>query len=188
MKKFKYYIVALFLGMFAIGANAQVVLSSFEDGNNEGFTFVDTWEDSPFNDGRCSNTPEVIDNPYLDDMNSSEKVLHVIRPYYAGDRNGVEIKLERPFNLTTSTQYIHIFIHKPVSSRILLRGKNVGSEVMQFEKLSQSESRPNAWSDAVFAIKGSNLEIDRLILYPDCERRRRKGQRLYHKHRLSGSK
>ena len=169
MKIFKYYIVAILLGMFAVTANAQVVLSSFEDGNSSDITFVDTWEDSPFNDGRCSNTPEIIDNPYLDDMNSSEKVLHVIRPYYAGDRNGVEIKLERPFNLTTNTQYIHIFIHKPVSSRILLRGKNVGSEVMQFEKLSQSESRANAWSDAVFAIKGSNLEIDRLVLYPDCE-------------------
>ena len=169
MKKFKYYIVVLFLGMFASVANAQVVLSSFEDGNSNGITFVDTWEESPFNDGRCSNTPMVIDNPYLDDMNSSEKVLHVIRPYYAGDRNGVEIKLERPFNLTTQTQYVHIFIHKPVASRILLRGKNTGSEVMQFEKLSQSESRANAWSDAVFAIKGSNLEIDRLVLYPDCE-------------------
>ncbi len=169
MKKFNYYIVALLIGMFALNANAQVVLSSFEDGNNKKFTFVDTWEESPFNDGRCSNTPMIIDNPYLDDMNSSEKVLHVIRPYYAGDRNGVEIELERPFNLTTSTQYIHIFIHKPVAGRILLRGKNTGSEVMQFEKLSQSESRANAWSDAVFAIKGSNLEIDRLILYPDCE-------------------
>lgn len=169
MKKFKYYIVVLFLGMFASVANAQIVLSSFEDGSSSGIEFVDTWEDSPFNDGRCSNTPMVIDNPYLDDMNSSEKVLHVIRPYYAGDRNGVEIKLERPFNLTTQTQYVHIFIHKPVASRILLRGKNTGSEVMQFEKLSQSESRANAWSDAVFAIKGSNLEIDRLVLYPDCE-------------------
>ena len=97
MKKFNYYIVALLLGMFALNANAQVVLSSFEDANNKEFTFVDTWEESPFNDGRCSNTPQIIDNPYQDDMNSSEKVLHVIRPYYAGDRNGVEIELERRF-------------------------------------------------------------------------------------------
>ena len=111
MKTLKFLAVTLIAGMFTAQSNAQVVLSSFEDGSSSGIEFVDTWEDSPFNDGRCSNTPEVIDNPYLDDMNSSEKVLYMVRPYYAGDRNGVEIKLERPFNLTTTTQYIHIFIH-----------------------------------------------------------------------------
>ena len=169
MKTLRFFVATFIAGLFTAQSNAQVVLSSFEDGSSAGIEFVDTWEESPFNDGRCSNTPEVIDNPYLDDMNSSEKVLYMIRPYYAGDRNGVEIKLERPFTLSTTTQYIHIFVHKPVSSRILLRGKNTGSEVMQFETLSQSESRANAWSDAVFAVKGSNLEIDRLIIYPDCE-------------------
>ena len=169
MKTLRFFAATLIAGLFTAQSNAQVVLSSFEDGSSAEIEFVDTWEESPFNDGRCSNTPEIIDNPHLDDMNSSEKVLHMIRPYYAGDRNGVEIKLERPFTLSTTTQYIHIFVHKPVSSRILLRGKNRGSEVMQFETLSQSESRANAWSDAVFAVKGSNLEIDRLIIYPDCE-------------------
>lgn len=150
-------------------AAQQTVLATFEDGMTSGTKFVDTWEDSPFNTGLCSNAPEVIDNPYADNMNPTSKVLHYIRPYYAGDRNGVEIKLETPFNLTTETQYIHIFIYKPVSSRILLRGIDTEHNTFQFQTLSTSESRAGAWSDAVFAVKGSNYTIDRLVLYPDLE-------------------
>lgn len=170
MKLYKKSIAALlFLGLFSQGANGQVVLSSFEDGMTPGTKFVDTWEASPFNTGRCSNTPEVIDNPYPDDMNSSEKVLHYIRPYYSGDRNGVEIKLERSFNLSTTNQYIHAFIYKPFAGRILARGIDKNNNIFQFESLSSSESRANAWSDAVFVVKGNGYEIDRLVIYPDLE-------------------
>ncbi len=149
---------------------AQTIsLSTFETGMKEGTKFVDTWEASPFNTNACSTEPEVIDNPYADHMNSTSKVLHYVRPYYAGDRNGVEIKLEQPLTLTTSTQYVHIFIHKPVSSRILLRGLDTTNNTFQFETLSISESRAGAWSDAVFAVKGSNYTIDRLVIYPDLD-------------------
>lgn len=168
MRFLRYSAAALLMGALTPEMNAQVVLASFEDGMKPGTVFVDTWEQSPFNDGRCHNEPEVIGNPFQDDMNSSAKVLHYIRPYYAGDRNGVEIKLERPFNLTAKNQYIHVFVHKPVASRILLRGIDTENNVMQFEALSLSESRVSTWSDAVFAVKGSAHTIDRLVIYPDC--------------------
>lgn len=170
MKSYIKVIAALlFLGLTVQNIKGQNVLSSFENGMTSGTKFVDTWEASPFNTGRCSNTPEVIVNPYADDMNPSEKVLHYIRPYYAGDRNGIEIKLEQSFIITPTTQYIHVFIHKPVSSRILLQGIDKNNNVCQFNALSTSESRASAWSDAVFAVKGNNYEIDRLVIYPDCE-------------------
>lgn len=169
-KLFNIGALLLALSLSANQAVAQeTVLATFENGMTSGTKFVDTWENSPFNTGQCSQSPEVIDNPYADNMNPTTKVLHYIRPYYAGDRNGVEIKLETPLNLTTETQYVHIFIHKPVSSRILLRGLDTEHNTFQFETLSISESRAGAWSDAVFAVKGSNYTIDRLVLYPDLE-------------------
>ncbi|MEG1573553.1 MAG: GEVED domain-containing protein, partial [Bacteroidales bacterium] len=170
MKSYKKSIAALlFLGLFSQWATGQIVLSSFEDGITTGTKAVDTWEQSPFNTGKCSNTPEVITNPHIDDMNSSEKVLHYIRPYYSGDRNGVEIKLERSFTITPTKQYVHAFVYKPVSSRVLARGLDKANNVLQFESISNTESRANAWSDAVFEVKGNGYEIDRLIIYPDME-------------------
>ena len=169
-KIFNISVLLLAISVLTSQAVAQeTVLATFENGMTSGTKFVDTWEASPFNTGQCSNAPEVIVNPYADNMNPTSIVLHYIRPYYAGDRNGVEIKLETPFNLTTETQYVHIFIYKPVSSRILLRGLDTENNTFQFQVLSSSESRAGAWSDAVFAVKGSNYTIDRLVLYPDLE-------------------
>lgn len=149
---------------------AETVISSFEGGLTEGTVFVDEWESSPFNTGACVNTTvEVIDNPYINEMNETSKVLHYVRPYYAGDRNGVEIKLENNFTLTTTKRYLHVLVHKPVISPLVMTAIDKNNNVMQVITLSRAEVRANAWSDAIFAVKGNGYEIDRIRIYPDCQ-------------------
>lgn len=170
MKKIRYVIVAIAALFSTFSLVAQTSISSFEIGLTAGTQFVDEWEGSPFNNGRCVNaTVEVVDNPYQDEMNESAKVLHYVRPYYAGDRNGVEIVLENSFNLATTTQYLHMLVHKPVSSRLVMAAIDKANNVQQVLTISSSESRPNAWSDAIFAVKGNGYEIDRIRIFPDCE-------------------
>ncbi len=167
--KHKLSVALASLLLLPLQIDAQSTLADFESGMTAGTKFVDTWEQSPFNTGDCSNEAMVVDNPYCDNFNPTSKVLYYVRPYYAGDRNGVEIKLATPLQLTTETQYVHVFVHKPVSSRLLLRGLDTEHDTFQFQALSTSESRAGAWSDAVFAVKGGNYTIDRLVLYPDLD-------------------
>lgn len=169
MKNLKYlYVILLLFVPYLL--KAETILSSFEGGLTSGTKFVDEWENSPFNQSKCVNTTvEVIDNPYINEMNETEKVLHYVRPYYAGDRNGVEIKLENTFQATTTKQYLHVLVYKPTLSPLVMAAIDKNNNVLQIIELSRSEVRANAWSDAIFSIKGNGYEIDRIRIYPDCQ-------------------
>lgn len=172
MKNISKFMMALAVaGGTSLAVSAQTILADFEEGTlKEGTQFVDFWADSPFNKGLCDGVADVIDNPYLDEMNSTSKVLHYIRPYNAGERNGVEIKLDRTFRTGTTKQYVHVFVYKSNNARVMLAGRAKGIDgVIQFEETSVSEIRANAWSDAVFEIKAREYEIDRLVVMADCE-------------------
>lgn len=169
MRKLRYLYIALFLAIPFL-LKAETLLSSFEGGLINGTVFVDEWEKSPFNLNKCVNTTvEVIDNPYINEMNETGKVLHYVRPYFAGDRNGVEIKLENTFQVTTTKQYLHVLVHKPTLSPLVMAAIDKSNNVLQVIELSRSEVRANAWSDAIFSIKGNGYEIDRIRIYPDCQ-------------------
>ncbi len=169
MKTLKYIFTAL-LTLSISTLYADTIVSTFENGLTPGTVFVDEWEDSPFNTGKCvNNTVEVVDNPYVSDENSSKKVLHYVRPYYAGDRNGVEIKLENSFLLSTAEKYLHVLVCKPNTSRIVATAIDKYNNVMQVITKSSNEARANEWTDMVFAMKGNGYEIDRIRIYPDCE-------------------
>ena len=169
MKNLKYlYVILLLFVPYLL--QAEIILSSFEGGLTSGTKFVDEWENSPFNQSKCVNTTvEVIDNPYINEMNETEKVLHYVRPYYAGDRNGVEIKLENTFQATTTKQYLHVLVYKPTLSPLVMAAIDKNNNVLQIIELSRSEVRANAWSDAIFSIKGNGYVIDRIRIYPDCQ-------------------
>lgn len=169
MKNLKYlYVILLLFVPYLL--KAETILSSFEGGLTSGTKFVDEWENSPFNQSKCVNTTvEVIDNPYINEMNETEKVLHYVRPYYAGDRNGVEIKLENTFQATTTKQYLHVLVYKPTLSPLVMAAIDKNNNVLQIIELSRSEVRANAWSDAIFSIKGNGYVIDRIRIYPDCQ-------------------
>ena len=170
MKSYKKILTALFSTvLLSHSINAQTTLSTFEYGLTTGTKYIDTWEQSPFNIGSCvNNTVAVIDNPYSDNMNPTEKVLYFVRPYYSGDKSGVEVVLENPFIISANRQYIHVLIHKPTATRVYIEGFD-GDNVSQFQSLSSSDMRPNAWSDAIFEARGNGYQIERLVIYPDVE-------------------
>ncbi len=169
MKTLKYIFTAL-LAVSISTLYADSVISTFEGGLTSGTVFVDEWEASPFNTNRCVNTTvEVIDNPYISEMNETSKVLHYVRPYYAGDRNGIEIKLENTYQLSTTEKYLHVLVHKPNTARLVIAAIDKENNVMQVIAKALTEARSNAWSDIVFAMKGNGYEIDRIRIYPDCE-------------------
>ncbi len=169
MKTLKYIFTAL-LAVSISTLYADTSVSTFEAGLTSGTVFVDEWEGSPFNNNRCENTTvEVIDNPYATEMNETSKVLHYVRPYYAGDRNGVEIKLENSYTLSTAEKYLHVLVHKPNTARMVLAAIDKQNNVQQVIVKAMTEARANAWSDIVFAMKGNGYEIDRIRIYPDCE-------------------
>ena len=91
MKSSKKILTALFSTvLLSHSINAQTTLSTFENGLTTGTKYIDTWDQSPFNIGSCvNNTVAVIDNPYSDHLNLTEKVSYFFIPYYSGDKSGL---------------------------------------------------------------------------------------------------
>ena len=177
------------LGLLAQTAAAQPGTVTFEEGARD-YTSVgvwDAWEQSPFMTGRLAGWSEVIDNPYALDAegnetaNPSKKVVVFQRSPYGSNQYGVAIRLpeEHRFFMKTTTQYVHVLVHRPVKGRLMLMGlghktseawKNQREDVLQFTELSTSRGTPNAWSDIVFPIIGrDDVQINTLVVAVDCE-------------------
>lgn len=165
-------------------------LSGFADVDfetNAGYKSIgiyDCWEDSPFRNGKLDANVAVVNNPdksinaqlgYA--PNSSEKVLAAQRSRYGSNLFGVEIVLNEPIRLSTSPQYVHALIKRPVNGRVALvglgkrddRGDQSGREE-QIWVIANQDVKPNRWEDAVFEVKGSpDVLLYSLVIVPECE-------------------
>lgn len=185
MKKNKLYITSLIALTLPAYGWAQDRIS-FEETGEAAHTSIgvyDSWDESPF---RSQNGAEpllkgnvaIIDNPEItDEGNSSAKVLMVQRSRYGSNQFGARIDLKTPFELNTTTKYVHVMIKKDKPGRVLLIGlgkrrdrAGQSPETEQCWALSSRTIEPGIWNDAVFAIKGNGgIDIKSLVVVPDCE-------------------
>lgn len=144
----------------------------------------DTWEESPFRTGEMTGRTAVVTNHLnqIDELlgeapNATGKMLAMQRSRFGSNTFGVRIDLNEPFELTTTTKYVHALIHKPVAGRALLVGlgkrndrEEQPQDVEQFWELASIDLVADKWQDAVFAIKGAgNISIYSLVFVVDCE-------------------
>lgn len=153
----------------------------------DGYTALgvyDCWEQSPFRTGKLQGNVAVVDNPDKSVSaelgyapNDSEKVLGAQRSRFGSNLFGVRIDLTEKIQLSTTTQYVHVMVNRPVEGRLALvalgkrtdRDDQTGEEE-QLWVLSNSEVKAGKWADAVFPIKGSDdVQLYSLILVPECE-------------------
>lgn len=186
MKKNKLYITSLLALTLPAYGWAQDRIS-FE-GNDGQATYksigvYDSWDESPFRSQNGANpllkgNVAVIDNPDVtEEGNASAKVLMVQRSRYGSNQFGARIDLNTPFELTTTTKYVHVMIKKDKPGRVLLIGlgkrqdrAGQSPETEQCWALSSRTIEPGIWNDAVFAIKGNGgIDIHSLVVVPDCE-------------------
>lgn len=163
---------------------AQTITFDTEDAEYNAIGVYDTWENSPFRTNEMEGRTAVVTNHLnqIDDLlgeaaNATGKMLAVQRSRFGSNTFGVRIDLKEPLALTTTTQYVHALIHKPVAGRTLLVGLGKRNDrpeqpqdVEQFWELSSADLVANKWQDAVYAIKGAgNISIYSLVFVVDCE-------------------
>ena len=160
----------------ALGANAQTTQCDFETEDYAGVSTYDSWVDSPMRDARFANHARVVDNPYKDDVNPTDKVVGFQRSRYGGMFYGARIDLNEPIVLSPTKQYVHAFIYSPKGGQVGLvaLGKRATfadqePDAEQLITLGTMEIPAGAWADAVFPIKGNeNARIMSLVIAPDA--------------------
>lgn len=177
----------MILGISAVAPATGVAQVNIDFETQTGYTGVsmyDCWEKSPFRTGELKGNCLVVDNPYPgeDELsgkvhNGSAKVLGAQRSRFGSNTFGVRVDLETPFEFSTTTQYVHVNLLRPVTGRVMLVGlgrrrdwAEQPNNVEQFWVMSKNAISANSWGDAVFELTGSgNIDIHSLILVPECE-------------------
>lgn len=155
---------------------------TFEADDYKAIGVYDMWEASPFRTGRLTGNAAVVDNPYMDEKNATGRVLGIQRSRFGSNMFGARIDLKEPFELTTAVKYVHVLVHKPVKSNVMLigLGKHKSDnpfwsyqteEVEQFwVRCSPSSVVQDDWFDAVFAVNGAGgIDIHSLVVVVDAE-------------------
>ena len=169
-------LIAMAALTMALGANAQTTQCDFEAQDYAGVSTYDSWEASPMRDARFAAHARVVDNPYKDDVNPTDKVVGFQRSRYGGMFYGARIDLNEPIALSPTEQYVHAFIYSPKGGRVGLvaLGKRATfadqePDAEQLITLGTMEIPAGAWADAVFPIKGNeNARIMSLVIAPDA--------------------
>ncbi len=196
MKAFKKFILVTGAVLAsALTASADAFTIDFETTDYAAISTYDFWEASPFRvqsgQSSASLNPtdyvRIVNNPYSDTNNDSEKVLAFQRSRQGSNMFGARIDLtaEQRFILNNTTQYVHVLMHKPVESRAMLIGlgrhnsntanysemwASQPNDVVQFTMLGSNTAAQDTWSDVVFPIKGAgNIDIYSLVVVVDCE-------------------
>lgn len=187
MKKHKLYVTSLIALTLPAYGWAQDRIS-FEETGEQQATYksigvYDSWDESPFRSQNGANpiltgNVSVVDNPdATEEGNATAKVLAVQRSRFGSNQFGARIDLKTPFELTTTTKYVHVMIKKDKPGRVLLIGlgkrrdrRDQSADTEQCWALSSRTIEPGIWNDAVFAIKGNGgIDISSLVVVPDCE-------------------
>ena len=160
----------------SLGAQAQTTQCDFETQDYAGVSTYDSWEASPMRDARFARHARVVDNPYKDDVNPTDKVVGFQRSRYGGMFYGARIDLNDPIVLSPTTRYVHAYIYSPKGGQVGLvaLGKRATfasqePDAEQLVTLGTMEIPAGAWADAVFPIKGNeNARIMSLVIAPDA--------------------
>lgn len=160
----------------ALAANAQTVTFESEDYKSVGV--YDSWEASPFRTGILKGNAAVVENPFKDERNATGHVLGVQRSRFASNMFGARIDLNQTFELAQGIKYVHVLLHKPTGSRVMLMGlgkrrdrASQSPETEQFWERTMPvlEVQAGRWFDAVFAIKGGGgIDIHSLVVVVDA--------------------
>lgn len=157
---------------------------TFEEQDYKALGVYDTWEESPFRTGKLNGNYAVIDNhlTYVDEQleaapNDSKKILAIQRSRYGSNTFGVRIDLNETFELTPTTKYIHVMVHRPYGGRVMVVGlgkrterQGQSPETEQFWAMSTTNVGADKWQDVVLPIKGNGgIDIYSLVVVPDCE-------------------
>ena len=157
---------------------------TFETQDYKTLGIYDTWEASPFRKGVLEGNYAVIENHLIDvdEMlgvapNSSGKILAVQRSRFGSNTFGVRIDLNKTFELTPTTKYVHVKVYRPYSGRVMVIGlgkrrerHDQSKEAEQFWAMSTSNIGAGKWHDVVLPIKGNGgIDIYSLVVVPDCE-------------------
>ena len=175
----------LFLAALALPmASPGQTTISFETEDYQSLGVYDTWEESPFRTGKLSGNVAVVDNPFteVEDIlgfapNTTSKILGVQRSRFGSNTFGVRVDLSEPFELTTTTQYVHVLVHRPYEGRVMVVGlgkrrdrSGQSPETEQFWAMTTGTVAANRWQDVVLGIKGNGgIDIHSLVIVPDCE-------------------
>lgn len=157
----------------------------FETQTWTGIGVYDTWEQSPFREKLLKGNVAVINNPTKTEIdpitkknvNVSDKVLAVQRSRYGSNTFGARIDLKETFELTPTTQYVHVWIHRPKKGRVMVVGlgkrkdrAGQSSETEQFWAMSTSAIEGGSWKEVVLPFRGNGgIDIHSLVVVPDCE-------------------
>lgn len=173
------------MALLAAAHSQAAVNIDFETENGySALGIYDVWEESPLRTGQIAGNwaitanPDTAVNEILQSApNPSATVLGAQRSRFGSNRMGVRIDLAESFELTPTTQYVHVMIHKPLAGRVMLVGLGSRRERLdqnkyceQFWQPANNAVEPGRWCDAVFPIKGvAGIDIRSLVVVPDLE-------------------
>lgn len=145
----------------------------------------DTWEESPFRTGTLKGNAQVIANftagLSTDGVsNETDSIVGVQRSRFGSNTFGVRIDLTSPWATSETTQYVHVLVYKPNTSKVLLVGlgkRNTSAftdepiTVEQFWVESQYDyTKANQWTDMVFPVQTvTGVQIYSLVVVPDLQ-------------------
>ena len=175
MTQHKLFIATAALAL-SLGAQAQTTKCDFETEDYAGVSTYDSWEASPLRTGQLTGHARVVDNPYKDDNNPTDKVVGFQRSRYGGMFYGARIDLKEPIALSPTEQYVHAFIYSPKGGQVGLvaLGKRATfadqePNAEQLITLGTMKVPAGAWADAVFPISGNEkAQIMSLVIAPDA--------------------
>ena len=169
----KHNILVLAAAACCLGAGAQTI--SFDTTDCKAVGAYDTWEKSPFRTGALRPNIAVVPNHLADSINPSSNILGIQRSRYGSNTFGAEIQLNTPWRIGKEMQYVHLLIHKPLESRVMLIGlgnradrPGQSQRVEQFWVYPLNDVGAGEWVDAVFGVKANDgVDIYSLVLVPD---------------------
>ena len=111
------------------------------------------------------NTTAVVANPNATGINTSGKVLEVIK----GNETwgGAFVELTNKLNFGTATT-IKLKVHAPVTGLFRLKLEERGNP-SNFVEIDQNVTVANAWEEISFNLTGTPADFDRLVIFPSWD-------------------
>lgn len=169
------------LSMATLPLMAQTTVT-FDSEDYGAIGVYDTWEKSPFRTGELKGNAQVISNHLMSAggslKNKTAKIVGVQRSRFGSNTFGVKVTLPSAFATSETTQYVHVMVCKPNTSKVMLVGlgkresfTDEPTTVEQFwVKASKDYATANQWQDMVFPVKTvSGVKIYSLVLVPDLQ-------------------
>lgn len=181
----------ILLALMTMGLPMTAQNITFDTDDFKAISVYDAWEESPFRTNKLNGNVAVIGNHLnqVDEVlgqapNETRNILALQRSRYGSNRFGVRVDLKEPFRLTKNRRYLHVMVHKPVESRVMVIGLGKRTEdawswqdgeCEQFHAVTLQSIPADAWADAVVSFNGfsyadvekDGIDIYSLVIVPD---------------------